>query len=106
METTRDIKILKNKLKNELLLHYYRNVHAQILPLEKLRFKLLIGTVIVYTIIFALLYYYLIYNDVVKFLFSEKLYGALIFIVIIIYNLVVLPIKGLSIYYREKLKKL
>lgn len=105
METRKDIKTQINKLTSELLLHYYRNIHAQILPLEKLRIKLLASAVIIYTIIFVLLYYYLIYNGVLDVLFSAKLYVALIFILVIIFNLVILPIKGLSIYYREKLKK-
>ena len=105
METTRDTKILANKLKSELLMNYYRNVHAQILPLDKLRIKLLAGAIFLYIIIFALLYYYLIYNSGTKILFAEKQYVALIFILVIIFNLVILPIKGLSIYYRTKLKK-
>lgn len=105
MERTRDTKILANKLKSELLMNYYRNVHAQILPLDKLRIKLLAGAVFLYIIIFALLYYYLIYNSGTKILFAEKQYVALIFILVIIFNLVILPIKGLSIYYRTKLKK-
>ena len=52
------------------LMNYYRNVHAQILPLDKLRIKLLAGAIFLYIIIFALLYYYLIYNSGTKILFA------------------------------------
>lgn len=105
MEIKEEIKIFANKLRNELILNYYRNVHGQILPLEKLRIKLLFIAIILNTILFALLYYYLIYNNTVKILFSERQYVPLILLLAIVPSIIILPIKGFSTYYKNKLKK-
>lgn len=96
-----EIKDIRNKLKQELLISYYKKVYAQILPLEKLRVSLLFIVIIAYLILFSILYY-IIFS--IKILWNNE-HSIILFISIVIITIIPIFINAIKGIYKRKLKK-